>query len=123
MSLSVSEQESLLKKCVDQELDLDEELSKLGLSYDDLVYRKSSLNEGALLLDTGEVDIRRIEDNVVKKTLSLCQFFSGCGGLDIGLNMAGFKSIISIRKKILCSVKKTQKKRVSDHPRGAGKHW
>lgn len=114
MSLSVSEQESLLKKCVDQELDLDEELSKLGLSYDDLVYRKSSLNEGALLLDTGEVDIRRIEDiRCEKNSIPCVSFFSGCGGLDIGFEYAGFKSIISIEKNPLFC-KTLKKNSVSD---------
>lgn len=99
MSLSVSEQTSLLKKCVDRELDLDEELSKLGLSYDDLVYRKSSLNDGLLPLDTVEIDVQRIEElRCAPNGIPCVSFFSGCGGLDIGFEYAGFKSIISIEK-------------------------
>lgn len=91
-------QNKLLQRCVKQGLDLAAELVSNGLDYDDLRYE----------LDFDELspqgkyfkleDFRRVETSV-----PVVSFFSGCGGLDLGFEAAGFQQIASVEvNKLFC---------------------
>jgi DNA (cytosine-5)-methyltransferase 1 len=99
MSLSVPEQVSLLKKCVAKDLDLDEELHRQGLSYDDLVYRKFERDAELFPAIPYSTVIQHIEDHRCDfNGIPTVSFFSGCGGLDIGFRYAGFKNVVALEK-------------------------
>lgn len=89
--ISLKEQITLLRKCKDKELDLNEELRKLGLTYDHLRYRNYA---------EGEVSFsehKSIEDYKQKSHgIPSVSFFSGAGGLDIGFDYAGFSNLASV---------------------------
>jgi len=72
------------------------------------------LNDGLLLLDTVGSVVQRIEDvRCPANGIPCVSFFSGCGGLDIGFEYAGFKSIITIEKNPLFC-KTLKKNAISD---------
>jgi len=97
MSLSIAEQTELLKKCISEHLDLDKELNARGITYDDLRYRESAIGyelfpDSALLGNLIQIeDCQRRKNNI-----STVSFFSGCGGLDIGFDYAGFENLAAI---------------------------
>lgn len=89
--ISLKEQVALLKKCKDKGSDLNEELRKLGLTYDHLRYR--IYTEGKVLFS----EHKSIEDYKQKNHGIPCvSFFSGAGGLDIGFEYAGFDNLASV---------------------------
>lgn len=89
--LGIKEQESLLNKCIKKELSLDEELKKLGLSYDNLRYR-SYVNGFKRQGNAENIDTITPANN----DIPAISFFTGAGGLDIGFEFAGFNNIASI---------------------------
>jgi len=102
MSISIAEQIGLLKRCISDGPDLGGELKRRGLSYDDLRYRDpephGDLFRGSSLSGDGvglEACRRPMHDT---PTVS---FFSGCGGLDIGFEYAGFRNLVAIEKNAL----------------------
>jgi len=89
--LTYKEQISLLKKCVDNDLNLSLELKKLGLTYDHLRYRDYSQT------DITFNEYKSIEElKQSKQGIPSVSFFSGAGGLDIGFDYAGFENLASI---------------------------
>jgi DNA (cytosine-5)-methyltransferase 1 len=102
MTLSISEQTKLLKRCIADNLDLDGELTRRGLTYDDLQYRHSAL-QGELFPDSAlSGNLLQIEDLQRKRNeIQTVSFFSGCGGLDIGFHFAGFSNLLAIEKNAL----------------------
>jgi len=87
-SLSLRSQLQLLRKCVREEADLARMLEKLGLTYDDLRYR----HNGAVTKSAAE--FRTIDDiEQADFGIPAVSFFSGCGGLDLGFETAGFRTI------------------------------
>lgn len=89
--LSINEQNKLLNKCVKNDFPLQQELAKLGLSYDNLRYENyvNGFNRQgkAESLETLELPAGNIP---------AISFFSGAGGLDIGFKYAGFINLASI---------------------------
>jgi DNA (cytosine-5)-methyltransferase 1 len=89
--ISIKEQTSLLKKCIDKGLDLNLELRKLGLTYDHLRYRNYKQTEIV------SKKYKSIEDlKQTQKGIPAVSFFSGAGGLDIGFDYAGFNNLASV---------------------------
>lgn len=90
--LTLQQQNKLLKKCIEKNLDLGSELRAMGLDYDALVYavensftaRKNS-------------QYKRIDDLRKKNAgIPAVSFFSGAGGMDIGFEYAGFRHLASV---------------------------
>ena len=104
MKISLAEQIKLLKRCISKNLDLDEELNKQGLSYEDLQYRTNTLEEEFFKHKYHKGAFLSINDCLHKKhNIPTVSFFSGCGGLDIGFDHAGFRNIAAIeRNQLFC---------------------
>lgn len=89
--LSLEEQMALLNKCVAKELDLNLELQKLGLTYENLRYKEYSKGTAC------PAEFKSIEEyKTDSKGIPAISFFSGAGGLDIGFDYAGFKNLASV---------------------------
>ena len=84
-ALSYTEQTALLDRCVQRDLRLADELERLGRTYDDLRY----VTDGRTFPSTSAPPdaTRRRRPSAGIPAVS---FFSGCGGLDLGLEAAGF---------------------------------
>ena len=82
--LQLTEQVALIRKAEKQSRALSEVLAAAGWTYDDLIYRKSVRAERKgtkpLLLD---------EFQACKGGPQFVSFFSGCGGMDLGLEAIG----------------------------------
>lgn len=89
--ISESSVYSLVEKSLETGKDLDELLNEHGLSYEDLKYRTNPL----LQLFTPEFkplsDFKKPFNNI-----PVVSFFSGCGGLDLGFEAAGFDHLALI---------------------------
>lgn len=91
--LKLSDQKELIEYCIHNSKDLHSELSKIGLNYEALVYEENRLDQN--------LDIQRANKGYRalfslkkrKKKVPLVSFFTGCGGLDLGFEHAGFESI------------------------------
>lgn len=102
MSLSIGKQIKLLKTCVSDGLDLDDELTRMGLSYDDLQYREPGFESAFFPDPSGSADLVRVENCQRKEhKVPAVSFFSGCGGLDLGFQYAGFTNLLTIEKNSL----------------------
>lgn len=89
--IAFSEQQSLLERCISKELNLSDELKKIGITYDHLRYRDYIPN------NVPENTYRKIDDFKRKpNNIPTISFFSGAGGLDIGFEYAGFDNIASV---------------------------
>lgn len=95
--LHLEVQIELLRHCVGTGAPLDDELKRLGLSYDSLRYRKdestrslfeSSQDRAAGLLPATEA--------AAQTGIPVVSFFSGAGGLDLGFEAAGFHHAAAI---------------------------
>lgn len=89
--ISLKEQISLLNKCISKELELNQELKKLGLTYDHLRYRDYTQTD---FVSPGYKSIEDVKQK--QKGIPAISFFSGAGGLDIGFEYAGFSNLASI---------------------------
>ncbi len=86
----------LLYECVKNSVDLDEQLDKSGLSYDDLSYRH---NDTARLFPDDAVfpKFRPLQDfGQEHHGVPVVSFFSGAGGMDLGFEQAGYQHLASI---------------------------
>lgn len=89
--LGFNEQLKLLNKCDLNKLSLQEELSRLGLSYDNLRYN-NYVNGFQRQGNAETLD----NINPSSEDIPAISFFSGAGGLEIGFKYAGFRNLASI---------------------------
>lgn len=89
----VKEQIALIKQCIDDAKPLSATLKAKGMSYDDLKYK---VNHKPTLRDSHYYTL----DDVSKKPngIPVVSFFSGAGGLDLGLEAAGFSHSLLVEK-------------------------
>lgn len=94
--LSLDEQQAILNYCISNNVPLQTELHRRGLTYDNLRY----VEYGNLHISIGNNEIL---DDIDKPDGSIpaISFFSGAGGLDIGFAYAGFNNIASIEHNAL----------------------
>jgi DNA (cytosine-5)-methyltransferase 1 len=88
IKLRLAEQRRLLNKAARTGNPLAEVLDTHGLSYDDLVYEKSHLK-----VWTGTRPPRLDEYPPPQHHVPFVSFFTGCGGMDIGLESAGYRHV------------------------------
>ena len=89
--LSLVDQMALLNKCIEQKLDLNTELRKLGLTYESLRYKSDSQIESPTEIYEKIENLRKPHN-----AIPAVSFFSGAGSMDIGFDYAGFNNIASI---------------------------
>lgn len=111
--LSILEQIELLKTCIQNNLDLGQELSSLGLGYDDLRYRYYDDRDN-LLNQVGlypSLSYRTPQDyDLPRHQVPTLGFFSGGGGLELGFEYAGFNHLASIEiNKTFCDTLRQNK--------------
>lgn len=98
--LSLSAQVQILRRCTANKLYLGDELDRLGHTYDDLRYRTNPaqpLVKSAPYQTLADYDFHHHEVPVVS-------FFSGCGGLDLGFEAAGYRHIAAIEtQELFCN--------------------
>lgn len=101
--LKLNEQSELLRYCKTHSKKLSSELEKLGLSYDSLVYESNKRIDN--LLPEFSLKYKTLSEfKKRKKDMPLVSFFSGCGGLDLGFEFAGFKTVAMIEiSEIFCN--------------------
>ena len=81
----VSKQTRMLQRCIADKTDLSEHLAKAGMGYKDLRYC-SDLGD---MPEAGQyVSLSRFKKR--NNGIPVVSFFSGCGGLDLGFEAAGF---------------------------------
>jgi len=91
--LTIPQQGELIERCISESKDLGSELRRNGYSYDSLVYENNELEPSEFLFDSaGLIDLKSIQQRH-KYRVPVVSFFSGCGGLDVGLELAGFETI------------------------------
>ena len=88
-ALKLTEQLELLCRCVKEDMELGPELRCRGLSYESLRYRENKAITG----NGGKY--RQIDEvaSTKKSDLAVVSFFSGCGGIDLGFEAAGFEHL------------------------------
>lgn len=93
MKLTYSQQQIIVQHCIKNGVSLSDELVKLGLTYDSLIYRN----------ENGRENLDKLPDFVpvnnrpkIASKIPCVSFFSGAGGLDIGFECAGFDTIADV---------------------------
>ena len=84
-ALSYAEQTALLDRCIQRDLRLADELERLGRTYDDLRYATDERTFSTMSAPAAVTRRRRPSAGI-----PAVSFFSGSGGLDLGLEAAGF---------------------------------
>ncbi|OQC11832.1 MAG: Modification methylase AplI [Lentisphaerae bacterium ADurb.Bin082] len=93
MILSYTKQKEIIEYCLAKNIPLSDKLNQMGLTYDSLVYYDETERE---LLDKLPVFIPVCKRPKVAREIPCVSFFSGAGGLDIGFECAGFKTIAAV---------------------------
>ncbi|WP_242369790.1 DNA cytosine methyltransferase [Adlercreutzia muris] len=91
--ISLRDQDAVLRHCIATGDSLAIELEKRGLTYDNLRYR----NQGKYQ-DTETSSVTMLDDlaRSGSDAIPAISFFSGAGGLDIGFDYAGFKTLAAV---------------------------
>ncbi|MXO62516.1 DNA cytosine methyltransferase [Sandaracinobacter neustonicus] len=98
VALSYAEQERLIARALKEEVDLYDLLEAEGLSLDDLTYSDSRTRTWS---GGAPVDLRSFEK--VGKGIPVVSFFTGCGGMDLGLEALGFENVAAFEhNEIFC---------------------
>ena len=93
MKFDFESQVNLLKGCVREDVALADRLQERKLSYDALVYKDGAT---ARIL-SGLPDFKPVDERpAVANGIPCVSFFSGAGGLDIGFECAGFKTVADV---------------------------
>ncbi len=90
--LSIREQKRIIEDCKCSGASLADLLTSRGLSYDSLIYEYDSVAPESAGVKFTPVDQRQ---NVAGGTPCV-SFFSGAGGMDIGFECAGFKTLVDV---------------------------
>jgi len=95
--LNLNVQIELLRHCIDSSISLEDELNRLGLSYESLRYRndEASLNLFQQSQSRSE-GLLPVREAVTQTDIPVISFFSGAGGLDLGFEAAGFHHAAAI---------------------------
>jgi len=86
--LSFRDQSSLIASCLESGMSLSDKLEELGLSYNDLTYLDSNRK-----LWTGRKAASLKDFKKSSKKIQFVSFFTGCGGIDLGLEALGFQHV------------------------------
>src|SRR5690606_5597884 len=90
---ATKEQLRILKYCIDKGIPLSKRLAELGMTYDDLRY---AINKKFQVRGSRYY---RLEEFAQKSNgVPVVSFFAGAGGLDLGLEAAGFDHALLIEK-------------------------
>lgn len=87
--MQLVDQVSLLHRCVTRDLSVTAELSKIGLDIDSLRYRQHTAPCYGSYFDPIPAK------SGVNNAIPAVSFFAGAGGLDLGLEHAGFKTLLA----------------------------
>jgi DNA (cytosine-5)-methyltransferase 1 len=91
-------QKKILEKCVDTGDDLDDALKSIGKNRDDLRYEAGGKSAPKRLSNPKLDDFRKKSNGI-----PLISLFSGCGGLDLGFEAAGFEHLALVEhNKLFC---------------------
>ncbi len=97
-AMTITDQAALFKKAETQGLELAKVLADCGMTFNDLIYEKSFKRKWG-----GSQPRRLTSFEKPKNGVPLVSFFSGCGGLDLGFETAGFEHIAAIEiKELFC---------------------
>lgn len=91
--LTFKNQTQILKESMESGVSLADILSSRGWTYDDLVYENNDLPP---IANTDYFSLDRFQQK--KKQIPVVSFFSGAGGLDLGLEAAGFSHLALVEK-------------------------
>jgi DNA (cytosine-5)-methyltransferase 1 len=81
----VAKQLKILNRCMSEEIPVEDALAAVGLTYEDLKYQ---YNQGLL---PSRAKYHKLDEYKQKSNgIPVVSFFSGCGGLDLGFEAAGF---------------------------------
>ena len=88
VGLQHQRQSEILAYAEKRGVELAEALAHFGCAFDDLVYENSSTRHWEGGRPTSLIDCKREPNGI-----PLVSFFSGCGGMDLGFEAAGFKHV------------------------------
>jgi len=91
-ALTWKEQCQIIDKCIHENIKLSDALTDKGFSYNMLNYKEPSDSRLLSSSDYSPIDKIQIIDNGIR----IVSFFSGCGGLDLGFERAGYKHLACI---------------------------